>query len=243
MSTYANWELELLYDFILQYLWRFLRSLNSYLTVAIALERNIAAYYPLKCKTNNDDSRKRRYIYILYVAIATAMAFFASRPMFESNFLSVINSNTHYIEWLYSIEKLVLSIIVPMTAMIGFNLALYTKIKSKQYKSSADNVALAIICVSVLCTLPSIATFVINLSNLDCECQCEMNFGGMNLGFSFPIISIANGFEITFSYFNSAANFLILYFYGSKFGMIFQQKWQKVKDFIINKLFGCYGAQ
>ena len=133
-----GWQLSLA---ILEYLWRFLRSLNRYLTVAIALERNIAAYYPLTCKTNNDDSRRRRSIYILYVAVATVMSFFASRPSFESY---------PKIEWLYSFEKLVLSLSLPMTLLIGFNFSLY--IKTKQLKSAADNVALTIIGVSVICT-------------------------------------------------------------------------------------------
>jgi len=211
-----------------------------YLTVAIAVERNMAAYFPLTCKTNNDDSRKRRCIYIVYVAIATVMAFFASRPNFEESFgaMPLINE-WHYrdfkilLAWLYSVEKLVLNIIVPLTALIGFNFSLYVKTRKFKAEDCIHNVALAIIGVSVICALPKIASFVINLTNLDFECLCSNDHSG-----PFPVFYIAFKLDITFSYFNIAANFLILYLYGSKFRAILKQKLQKGNDF----MFGCCAA-
>ena len=123
-----------------------------------------------------------------------------------------------------------------MIALVAFNLNLYRKTKNLQ--SGVDNTAVAIIAVSVVCMLPRIAVYAIFLTKNVFQwelCQCDFEYisPAREEAATFVILHVNS---ISGSI-NSAANFLVLYFYGSKFKFIFQKEMKICRDILRNLVF------
>ena len=126
-----------------------------------------------------------------------------------------------------STQKWFLNIFLPMVVLIAFKISLH--FKSQAVSRKINSSALPIIVVSVICILPRAFVFGLLMAKSylkSTPCQCHIlfpnvfnpNYRQLEEAFTFLLLQV----ETTLACINSAANFPILYFYGTRFRFIFK---------------------
>jgi len=204
-----------------------LQSFNLTLTVAIAVERNVAVYYPFVCKRNNDSSHRRRLALLLYCLSAMLLAGLVTTPSFIETVYGGTGTDTltDLFKKTYDslpLLTLIIHFVILTLVLIVLNVNIY---RTQRAKGNVTQVVVTSIVVTVVCTtIPRLVTFLYfsidNVLHLKApKCDFLHPFDNEDV---FSLISLE--VAAIFSYVNTAANLPILFLYGTKFSKVLRKR-------------------